>query len=293
MSNPGKVKAGAGAEWLLGGFGLLKTAPLPLVLVGLVFAIISVLPLLFAGAGMALALLGQLVLVLLPPILLGGMLHAVREVDQGRGAHPGQLLQGFREGKALVLLAQLIPQILAGLLVIVLLVLMVGASALQDMVVAMEQAQAQGQSGPDPALFGDFPAGAFALWMLLAVVIGVVTYAFTFLFPAQVMFEGVGPFEAMKRSFRACMGNIGAFLVFIVLLVIVAIAIGIASQIVALLLGIVAGEVAAAIASQLLLMAVLMPVLMGAVYHAWRQLLGGGGQIANDGPPPPASGIEV
>ena len=108
MNQPGKLRAGAGAEWLLGGFGLLKKQPLALGLVGLVFAIVSLLPLLFAAVPM-LSLLGQLVLLVLTPILFGGMVHAVREVDQGRPAHPGQLLQGVREGKAMALVAQLLP----------------------------------------------------------------------------------------------------------------------------------------------------------------------------------------
>lgn len=283
MANVNKVKASAGAEWLLGGFGLLKKEPLALGLVGLVFAIVSVLPMVFAAVPV-LSVLAQLALVALTPIMFGGLVYAAREVDQGRAAHPGQLLQAFREGRALALVAQLVPQLLTGLLAIVLLVVIVGPVALQQMMEAVEQAQ--GQANPDPALFEGFPFGALALWFLVALLVSVAAYTFTFLFPAQVMLGGTAPFEAMKRSFRACMANIGAYLVFIVMVVIVTVAIFIGAQIVALVLGIFAGERAAAIASQLLMMAVLMPVLMGAVYHAWRQLLGGG-------PAPEPSGIEV
>lgn len=287
MGNANRVKAGAGAEWLLGGFGLLKKAPLALGLVGLVFAIVSVLPLLFMGAGPLLSMLAQLVLVLLTPIMLGGLVYAVREVDQGRDAHPSHLFQAFREGKALPLVAQLVPQMLGGLAAIVLLVVLIGPTAMQAMIVAMEQAQGQ---NPDPTLFDGFPMGRFALWFLGAIVIGVVAYTFTFLFPAQVMLEGARPFAAMKRSFQACMANIGAFIVFIVLLLIVAVAILIGAQIVGLILGIFGGEMVAAIGAQLLMMTVLMPVMMGAVYYAWRQLLGG---QATTGAAPPATGIEL
>jgi type III secretory pathway component EscS len=99
----------------------------------------------------------------------------------------------------------------------------------------------------------------------------------------------------MKRSFRACIGNLGAFLVFIVLFMLVAVGVMLAAQIVGLVVGIVGGQAVASIVAQLLMMAVLMPVLMGAVYFAWRQLIGG---VAQDGagsgtPPPAASGIEV
>ncbi len=289
MNQPGKLRAGAGAEWLLGGFGLLKKQPLALGLVGLVFAIVSLLPLLFAAVPM-LSLLGQLVVVVLTPILFGGMVHTVREVDQGRSAHPGQLLQGIREGKAMALVAQLLPQIAAGLVVIVLLVVMVGPTALQGMMAAVEQSQ--GGANPDPAMFDGFPFGAFALWMLLALVVGLFAYMFTFLFPAQVMFDGTPPLEAMKRSFRACIANMGAFLVFIVMFMLVAIGIMIAAQIVGMIIGIFAGALVASLVAQLLMMAVLMPVLMGAVYFAWRQMIGGSAREAGI-QPPPASGIEV
>lgn len=289
MNQPGKLRAGAGAEWLLGGFGVLRKQPLALGLVGLVFAIVSLLPLLFAAVPM-LSLLGQLVVVVLTPILFGGMVHAVREVDQGRSAHPGQLLQGIREGKAMALVAQLLPQIAAGLVVIVLLVVMVGPTALQGMMAAVEQSQ--GGANPDPAMFDGFPFGAFALWMLLALVVGLFAYMFTFLFPAQVMFDGTPPLEAMKRSFRACIANMGAFLVFIVMFMLVAIGIMIAAQIVGMIIGIFAGALVASLVAQLLMMAVLMPVLMGAVYFAWRQMIGGSAREAGI-QPPPASGIEV
>lgn len=281
MTNPGKVKASAGAEWLLGGFGLLKKEPLALGLVGLVFAIVSVLPLLFAVAGPVVAMLAQLGVVMLTPIMLGGMVHAAREVDEGRGTHPGHLLQGFREGRALALVAQLIPQLAAVLVAILLLAVMIGPAALQQMATAIEQAQ--GNPNPDPALFQDFPFGALALWLLAVIVIGLVTYTFTFLFPALVMFDRAGPFEAMGRSFRACMANIGAFLVFIMLMIVVTVAIVLGAQIVALVLMIFVGEVAAAVAAQLLMMSVLMPVAMGAVYRAWQQLLGDGADDAAQG----------
>jgi hypothetical protein len=288
MTNPGKVRASAGAEWLLGGFGLLKKAPLALGLVGLVFGIVSLLPLLVVNAGPALSLLAQLVVVVLTPIMLGGMVYAAREVDHDRAARPSQLLQPFREGKALAMVAQLLPQIAAGLVAMVLLVVMIGPSVLQDLVMAVEQS---GGQDVDPAVFANFPLGAFALWMLLAVLVGVLAYTFTFLFPAQVMLEGTGPFAAMLRSFRACIANIGAFVVFIVLLLIVAIAIMVGAQIVGMALGIVLGEMAGAMAAQLLMMAVLMPVVVGAAYFAWRQLLGGGTAAGTTATP--ASGIEV
>lgn len=291
MTTPNKVKAGAGAEWLLGGFGLLKKAPLALGLVGLVFAIVLSLPILLSPAGVGAVFAGQLVMVLLTPALMGGLTYAVREVDQDRGASPGQLLQGFREGKTLALMAMLIPQILALLLVLILLAAIVGPTGLQNLAVVLEQAQAQ--ADPDPALFQGIPAGGLLLWLLLSLVIGIVVFALTLLFVPQVMFAGRTPLEALKRSFAACVRNIPALLVFIVLFVIVAIVISIGAYLVALI-ALVFGQVAMQVAAQLLMTAVIMPVYAGAIFYAWRQLLDDGAPVAADAPPPPSSsGIEV
>ena len=79
----------------------------------------------------------------------------------------------------------------------------------------------------------------------------------------------------MKRSFRACMANLGAIVLFFVLLVIAAIAITIAVQIVGFIVSLLAGETAMLFVVQILMMAVLMPVVTGAMYFAWKQLIAG------------------
>src|SRR5690606_15712019 len=81
-------------------------------------------------------------------------------------------------------------------------------------------------------------------------------------------------FPAMGLSLRACLRNIGALLVMLVLIVIGMIALSLALQLVGLLLAFVIGAHASMFAVQLLLMAILLPVLGGAVYLAWRQMVG-------------------
>jgi len=89
-----------------------------------------------------------------------------------------------------------------------------------------------------------------------------------------VMFTDRGAIAAMLLSFRACLRNIPALLVMIVLTVIAMIAISIAVQLVVAVLGLAIGAQPAIFAGQLLLMAVVLPVMAGAVFHAWRQMLG-------------------
>lgn len=264
MNEIRKVPFGAGAEWLLGGFALLRKAPLALGLLGLIWGGLSAL----ASVGGQLWL--SLLLALAGPILFGGIVYAAREVDQGRAASPAHLVQGVRDGKALRLLAMLLPQIAALLLMGVLMLAIVGPEQLQH----VNQVLMQMQTNPDPQLAESLPAGRLLLWLLAVLVVGVVTGFFTFAAIPEVMFTQRHAFTAMGLSFRACLRNIGALLVMIVLMLIAVFALSLALQLVGLLLTFLLGAKASMFVVQLLLMAVLLPVMGGAVYLAWRQMIG-------------------
>lgn len=279
-----KVRPSAGAEWLLGGFALLKRSPLGLGLLGAIFGVLAGTASIMATRGTQLFALAELAMLLLGPLLVAGMVYAAREVDQGRAATPGQLLQGLREGKAPRLLATLLPQIAAALLIALLVVLVIGPHDLQQMVQALEKLQ--GQANPDPALVRQIPAGRLLLLIVVAIVIGVGAGFFTFLAVPDMMFTPHGAFAAMGRSFRACVNNVPALIVFYLLLMVSALALWIAVAVVALIVRLVAGDQAMQVVAQLLLMAVLMPVVTGAMYHAWKSMLG-------DGPAAIPTGIEV
>ncbi|WP_024891959.1 BPSS1780 family membrane protein [Luteimonas huabeiensis] len=277
MTDVRKVSASAGAEWLLGGFGLLRKAPGGLIATGLAFGLISAIPMLFVALSPALVVALQLLIVLATPVLMGGFVHAVREVDQGRAASPAHLLEGFRGGRTASLVALVVPQIAFGIVAMLLLVMMIGMEQLQALVAAMEQAQAQ--TTPDPALFAGLPAGRLLLWTLIVVALAVVTYFYTFVAAPQIMFEGRAAFAAMGRSFRACVRNLPAMVVFFLLLLLVAVLMGVASQLVSMVLGVFVGMLLAAWIAQIVLIAVLMPVVVGALYTAWQQVLAPAGGV--------------
>ncbi len=264
MTDIRKVPASAGAEWLLGGFSVLRKAPLALGLLGLIWGGLSAL------ASVTGQLWLNLVMFLLGPILFGGVIYAAREVDLGRPASPQHLLQGLRDGKVLPLLAMLLPQIAALVILALLLLAMIGSEQLQNIVQVMQQMQ----TNPDPELAKTLPAGRMLGWLLIALVVGVVAGFFTFVAVPEVMFTQRGAFAAMVTSFRACMRNLPALLVMIMLLLIALFAISIAVNLVVLLLALAIGQQPAMFAGQLVLMAVLLPVMGGAIYYAWRQMLG-------------------
>ncbi|HEY0198700.1 MAG TPA: BPSS1780 family membrane protein [Rhodanobacter sp.] len=280
MSEIRKVPASAGAEWLLTGFSLLKRAPLALGSLGMAWGLVASLVLSVSMLVPALGTLVQLLLLLAGPIFIGGLLWAIREVDEGRAAKPSHLLHGLQEGRAPHLLMSLLPQLVAGLLLGALLLIMIGTSGLQQLSEVMIKINEISSSGaqPDPAqieqLAASLPAGRILLWLLLLFVTFAALTLALFVMPPQVMFDRASGTHALRESLRASLRNLPAMLVFFVLAFIAIFAIYFAVMIVALVVGLVAGQAVAVWLAQLLLMAVMMPVFAGAVYAAWKQMFG-------------------
>lgn len=282
-----KVSASAGAEWLLGGFALLRRSPFGLGALGAIFGVLGLAAnLAMLGQQTTLALLLQLALVLVGPLLIAGMIHAAREVDEGRSASPVHLLRGIRDGKAPRLLATLLPQVVAAAVALVLLVVVIGPSQWSHVMSVM--AQLEGQANPDPELVRQLPVGRFGLWLLLVFAIGIAASFCTFTAIPQMMFSDRGAIAAMVDSFRACVRNLPAMIVFFLLLLVAALALNFAVLLVAMVVRLVAGDTAMQVVAQLLMLAVLMPVVTGAMYHAWKQLHGPGTATRS-----PAAGIEA
>lgn len=278
-----KVPASAGAEWLLGGFALLRKAPLALGLLGLIWGGLSTLASLTGQLWLSLSL------ALLGPILFGGLVYAAREVDQGRSALPGHLVQGLRDRKVPRLLATLLPQLAAVVILVTMLFAMIGTEQLQQLMLVMEQMQ----TNPDPQLAETLPAGRMFAWLLIALAVGLLAGFFSFVAIPEVMFTDRRAFESMMLSFRACVRNISALAVMILLTLIAVMAISLAVQLVVVVLGLVIGAQPAMIAGQVLLMVVVLPVMAGAVLYAWRQMLGSDGADRTPEQPIDAGGFEA
>ncbi len=277
MSTINKVPASAGAEWLLGGFALLRKAPLTLGLLGMIWGLLSLLVVQLMALNATVGLLLQLALALIGPLLFAGMLWAVREVDQGRAAQPAHLFHALRSDRMGSLLATLLPQLAAVLVLGVLLFALIGPTQLQQLAEVMAKLQESAQAGgqPDPELMRGLPVGRLFLWLLLLIGAAIAVSLVTFVAVPDILFGGHGGIEAMRSSLRACLHNLLAMGVFYALLLVTLFAISFGVQLLSMLVQLVAGATAGIWVSNLLLMAVLMPLLAGAVYYAWRQLLGG------------------
>ena len=103
-----KLPASAGAQWLLDTFSLYRRAPLQLARIGLAWLLVSWLVTLLStlipgAAGMAV----QLMTLAISPIMFGGMLYAVGEIDEGRPGLASHLLQPIRDHRVSHLLVPL------------------------------------------------------------------------------------------------------------------------------------------------------------------------------------------
>ena len=87
MSTINKVPAGAGAEWLLGAFALLRKAPLALALLGAIWGLLSMVAVQAMAVNVTVGLFLQLALALLGRCFSRAV-WAVREVDEGRPRCP-------------------------------------------------------------------------------------------------------------------------------------------------------------------------------------------------------------
>ena len=134
-----KLPASAGAEWVLGGFGLLRRSPLGLGALGALWGLLASLVVALGLAVPSLAAVLQLLVAVAGPLLFAGLVWAVREVDQGRAPQPLHLLAGVREQRVPQLLATLLPQLVAGLVLGIGLLVLVGSLQLQHMAQVSEQ----------------------------------------------------------------------------------------------------------------------------------------------------------
>ena len=254
----GKVDAGNGVGWLTEAVRLILKNPLAFLVMGLILAVINFVP-----------ILGGLVLTIAGPAFFGGIAYAAREESEGRKAEIPYLFRAFQEpGKIGPMLLLCLPAIVGGAVLLVL-ALVFGVGALIG----------GGLSAANDSTFGWGALGGGVLILcVLAIAIAFLIYALQFFAVPRVMLDGVEPFAAMKESLNACIANIGAFLLFGIILIVAFIVLGIVLAIIPFL-----GWLALAAAG--------FAVVGCAQYIAWRQVFGGATASVSspmpEVPPPP------
>lgn len=249
------VDAGRGIEWIKQIIAIIMGNPVAFLVMGLILGVIAIIP-----------VLGSLALLVLLPTFYAGICHAAREQDQGRQADIKHLFQGFNEpGRIGPLVTLCLPQVAAGIVVLVLAVIFAGGAMLSGGLASAGNA--------DPtAIIGAMGAGLVVLMALGFVIFLAVWMTLVFAIP-KVMFDGEAAFPAMKESFSAALANLVPIIVFALVLGIGFLIVGAILSLVPLL-----GAIAA--------MALLYALLGVAYYVIWRDVYGA--SASGLPPPPPA-----
>ena len=196
---PRSVDATRGLVWITQGWDFFRRAPLMWIATGVLFAIgIMVVAWIPAVGGLATTLLSVL--------FAGGMMLGCRALDRGEDLTIAHLFAGFQNHLSPLLVIGALY--LAGLFVLIVTVsLLTGGAAIG-------------------LIRGDLEAGgaiASVMVALLASVVVIVPLGMaTWFAPALVTLHEIAPVEAMKLSFRGCLRNTLAFVVYGVLCLILA-----------------------------------------------------------------------
>lgn len=227
-----------------------------------------------------------LVVMFLVPILLGGLMHVVRETEAGRPVRARDVFMPLRtaQGRSLALLGlvQIAMMMVGG----VLMVGIAGSDYWRDYLQAMQQAM----SGTPPAM--PEPANGLLLFVVQTV-FNYFSYALLLFSIPLMLFSGNRLGEALRNSLRAAVRNLGANalagVMFLATLLL-------AAFVVLLVAGLlkVLGTAIHPLLGNLLAMAVMvgfasvtLVLVAGATYLAWRDTFG------DASVPPPAPLVQA
>lgn len=248
-----KVAAMRGWQWLVEGMALYRRSPVMWLVLALLYLV---------GANLLLKVpVVNLVVVLLTQVFNASFMLACRDVDQGRELELRHLFAGFRAQPA-----QLVTVggfFMIGLFLVAGLAMYAGGGALLSAAAINEM---HGGEPPDSAVgaIGAAAIGVLSASLLLMPLMMLVLFA-----PALIVFRGLGPIEAVKQSFVACLRNIPAFMVYSAVLAGVGLVLGIAFAI----FGVSTENFMLALAPIYVL---LFPLANNSIYASYKDIFGAG-----------------
>ena len=228
VPEPRSVDVGRGIAWLSEGWRLFQRGPL-------IWLAISVVMLICLLVIAWIPVVGQLVITLLSVLFAGGLMAGCRALDRGEELTLSHLFTGIQ--------GYLSPLLVVGALYVAgVFVLLVAFSLVTGgAVLAVLQDGLATGSAVTGILLALLAAGAVLIPLGMA----------TWFAPALVTLNEIAPIEAMKLSFRGCLRNILAFLIY-----------GVLCMVLGLIASIPAG----------LGWLILLPVLAGSVYAGHKDI---------------------
>lgn len=279
------VAAARGMRWFQGAIGMLDRNPRGLLLTALVFVVIEKLPSLLATLQPLAGMLALAVL-LITPALMGGLMHAIAEADEGRPVSVGQLFEAFRRPGVVL------PMLVLGMLSILgLFALGYAANTIlgPDNIAILAKVAAQ-QLKPEDVPMDQLEQPLLRFLMAAAVILFVLLAGLFFAVP-RVLFDRRPALAAFLESFVACAANVlsltlyGLALTFAVFVLLLVLAVA------AVLLGVL-GQLGTLLGFLIFPPALMLAVLVSAAgnYLAWREVFG---HVDADADKPPIAGIAV
>ena len=278
MTDIRKVPAAAGARWLMAGFTVWRSAPLRLGQLGMLFGLVVMLGVTLSALNPALGIVLQLLILFAVPVMMGGLIWAVREAEHGRLPRPGHLLEGTRNGRMPHLMLAVLPYFLAGIVLGLLQLLLVGQEGVQRWLDVQQELQQLSQSGQQVSqerlyeLAATLPVYRTLLWMAISVLTTLAVALMLALMLPQVMFEQRNGWQALAASLRAGLANLPAMVVLYASVLVSLVALNIAAFVVLLVVSLILGPALGLVLILMLYTGTLLPVLAGAVYAAWKDL---------------------
>jgi uncharacterized membrane protein len=196
------VDAGRGWNWIAEAFALFRLQPgiwiLMVILLGVLFAVLSMIP-----------MLGSLANALLFPIFGAGLMLGCRELDQGGEFALGHLVEGFKRNAGNLVVVGVV-NLIGWVLIAIAVMAVVGAGVFMG-------AMRGGISGAGLSI------ASIMLALLLVAGLSVPLYMATWFAPVLIVLQDMAPGAALKASFFACLKNWLPFLVYGVALMLLAI----------------------------------------------------------------------
>ncbi len=237
------------------------------------------------GLLMAVALPLTLAVMLLVPVLLGGLMHVIREAEAGRAVRARDVFVPLRSGRGRQLAWLGLVQVALAVVGGVLMVAVAGSDYWRDYLQAMQAAM----QGAAPAVPQPQNAG---LLFLMQLVFNYFSYALMLFAIPLMLFSGNGLVEALRNALRASVSNIGANLVAGVLFVGALLLAAVVVALLASLLAVLGSAIHPALGALLTMLTMLgfagvvLVLVVGAAYLAWRDTFGDAGM-------PPSIPVQV
>lgn len=259
---PRKAEAGRGWDWLVEAVDMFRQTPGIWIGICLTYMVIIIAASAVPGASLLTSLFG--------PVFSGGLILACASQDTGTGVRIEHLFAGFRGNR----FGQLV--LLAVLYLGAILVLVIVGAVLAFAVLGLSPAHLDSvRHDPTQYLLPILLLFAIMLGLFIPVMMGM------WLAPALIVLRNIGPVDAFKLSFKACMVNWAPLLIYGLVLLLVPFVVAVPVLIVWLASSspVLTGIVGFVLLVLLMLMAT--PVALISIYTAYRDM------FPMPPPPPP------